>query len=220
MAPAQAQQSAAITMALNPSDEPLRDDNVLVLTGVVTYTADWTGALTFTGTPVTYTITAAPEWASVVVSPASDMFPAPSSPQPGLAYTVSRQITITISLAEELARDATGVIELSAVTTAGIAGKSVSGKGAVPIRYDAPEKPCDEAHAQELLALAKRAADAYAAEQGAGIGASAPAASPRDDDVVVQSGSATPLPLPWGAVAAFGLAGAGVGLLMRRRLLR
>lgn len=222
-APAQAQQSAALTMTLAAPDAPLTAGALLSFHGVVTYTADYTAALSLSGTPVSYTVSAMPEWASVVVSPANDVFPGPNSPGFGLSYTATRMITITVTLARPLAEDASGAIEITAVSRPGMLGQSATGKASAPILYDAPDEPCDEAaHSEELLALAREAADAYAKEQATQEDATTDVPTGRPDapteDLTVQNTGAQPLgALPWIGLAGFALVGAGVGLVLRKR---
>lgn len=214
-APAQAQQSGSVTVMLSAPTEALQQGSApAVIPGVVTFTADITAALSPSGIPVTYTITKQPAWATVIVSPSTDMFPAPSAPT-GLSYAASRSILITVSVAHAPTADTTDVIELTATTGAAILGKSFVGIGAAPIAFDAPDEPCPEhAVTQEQLAVwAAEATEAYNEYQASN--ADEPA-----DELTVQNASASPISLPVMAIAGFALVGAGVGLLLKRRLHR
>lgn len=214
--PVAAQQSAAMTVALD-APEPLSDATRMVtFSGAVTLVADLTGYTGIMGIPVTYTVTKNPAWATVLISPATDVFPAPSSPPAGLSYTVTKTITITIGLADDPTEDMFDQVEITATTTPTVNGKSAVGIGATPVAYDAPDEPCpDHLDDPRLAALAVEAADAYNEWQAAKEDEDASASS---DDVHVQSAGASTLPLPWVAVAGFALVGAAVGLAIRRRL--
>ena len=216
--PAQAQQSSSIVLALNPPAEALTKDTMLTFSGTVVYTADYTAMLALSGIPVSYSVVNAPAWASVVVSPASDVFPMPSHPGMGASYSVARTITVTVTLAHAMAEDATGAIEIAATTRAAPLGHAATGVGAVPILYDAPEEDCHELSEAELLAMAREAANAYVEQSGTDITTDAPTTDAGSDELHVQTGGASTLPVPWIAVAGFALVGAGVGLILKKRL--
>lgn len=218
-APAQAQLSSQVTMTLTAPTEPLKADGTLTFTGAVTYTADYTAMLALTGIPVQYAVSEKPEWATVIVSPANDVFPAPVGPSSGLAYSVTRMITVTVTLARALEEDASGAIVITATTSPAPLGQAAMGQGAVPILYDAPDKECQGPANAQLLEMAREAANEYAEKGGnVDVPTAAPATEAPAEELRVQSGGASPLALPWIAVAGFAIVGAGVGLLLKKRL--
>lgn len=214
-APASAQQQGAVTVQLNVPETPLADDLTrITFAGIVTFTTDVTASASTTGIPVSYTVTKQPEWASVIISPATDVF---SFGMPtGLSMTATKTVTIVVSLAKDPGEDLNGVIEITAETSPGPFGASFTGKGSTPIAYDAPEEePCAEGHLvtnADWEAMAVEAADAYNEYQAS------KAEEDGGDEVSVQTGGASTLPMPWLIVGGFALIGAGVGLVLRRRL--
>lgn len=216
--PAAAQQSGNVTVTLNSPERALVAHDSVTTNGIVTLTVDYTAILGLTGIPVTYTITQAPAWATVVVSPSSDVFPAPMAPMPGLAYTVMRPITISISVADGPGADEIGVVELTAVTSAAPLGRSFAGKGVIPVSFDHVDEECHELNDAEILALAREAANEYAANGGVAAASDAPTTSASDPELHTQSTGASTLSLPWIAIVGFAIVGAGVGLLLKRRL--
>lgn len=212
-ASAVAQQSGAVIVFLQAPEEVVTDGQSIVIAGVVTLTVDITAFTEITGIPVEYAVTGAPAWASVVVSPANDVFPIGYGAPTGVAYTVTRQIMVTLTAAESMPEDLTDVIEITATTSPGLLGRSFTGKGSTIVAYDAPEEPCPE-HAgmthEQMAAMAVDAANAYNAQQRE-------EQTGTSDDVTVQNASASPVPMPWVAVGGFALVGAGVGLVLRRK---
>lgn len=214
-AAAQAQQAGALIVTLQPPEAALTEDGPLTFLGTVTLTVDYTAYTSISGIPVQYTVTKQPAWATVVVSPSSDVFSLGPYPGPSASMTMTKQITIIVNAAsDDLDQDLTDLIEITATTTPGLLGKAFTGKGSTPITYDAPEEPCAE-HAgmthEQMAALAVEAADTYNAyqrEQQAGS----------SEDVTVQNAAASTIPMPWVAVGGFALVGAGIGLVLRRRL--
>lgn len=218
-APAQAQQTGSLVLVLNAPERALHGDDFVTVTGIATLTVDYTAVLAVSGIPVTYTVTKAPAWATVIVTPGSDVFPGPYAPMPGLAYSVTRAFSMTISVADGPGQNVVDTIEITAVTEAAPLGRSFTGKASVPVSFYAEEEAC-EVHDGELLALAREAANEYAAakEDSVDVTAEAPRKDASEPELHAQSGSATTLSIPWIAVAGFALVGAGVGLVLRRRL--
>lgn len=213
--PAAAQQQGSITVQLEAPEAPLTGEvESLTFRGIVTLTTDATAYASLTGIPVQYTVTMQPEWATIIVSPASDVFSLPA-PGIGAAITMSKAVTITVTLHHDPGEDVNDLVEISAVTSpGGPLGTSFAGKGTTPIAYDAPDaEPCPE-HAAlsnvDWASVAVEAADAYNEQQAAKQGSG--------DEVSVQTGGSSTLPMPWIVVGGFALIGAGVGLVLRRRL--
>lgn len=209
-APATAQQSAALSISLTAPTGILTQDEPLVLQGVATFTADVTAMLGMTGTPVAYTVHQQPAWANVVISPATDVFPAPMFPS-GIAYTVSRPFTVVITLAHDPLEDVSGLVAIAGTTAAAMFGQSAEGVGMVPVAYRAPEEPC-ESHAiteEQLAVWAAQATDVYNEYQAS--------QEPEADEMSVQNTNASPIPLSWAAAGGFAVVGGAVGLLLRRR---
>lgn len=199
---ATAQQAGTLALAFDAPEAALaKDAPPLAIPGVATLTVDVTAVTSTHGVPVHYVVTKQPAWASVIVSPASDVFPLPMTP--GLSMSVSRQVMVLVSAAPGPGVDTTDVIEIQAVTTPGILGRSIETRGATPIRFDAPdEKPC---HDIDLAALAAEAEGYHAAMHA------------QPDEVSVQSTTATPVRTPALVAGALALVGAAVGLVLRRR---
>lgn len=129
---AQAQQSATIVVSMSaPSDAVKPLQGPLTFSGTTTFTGD-TGAYTsIIGVPITYTVTKQPAWATVLVSPATDVIPVPSTPNP--TFTGSRPFTVIVTASEQAPAFTADQIEITATSGAGAGGKSTSGKNAVPI---------------------------------------------------------------------------------------
>lgn len=215
-APAQAQQSGALVVMLQPPTELLSEDlETMTLSGVVVFTADLTVLANVVGTPVSYTVTKQPAWASVIISPATDVFPTNAFVGASTSVTASRPIRVTVSLSDHPTADVTDAIEITAETSVGTPGRSFSGTGAAPIGYDAPDEPCDQ-HVGMTQAQMEQAAAAiadYRAQQ------SSPQTAPQE--VTTQSaGEKAPVPVFGLAVVACALVGAAVGLALRRKWAR
>jgi hypothetical protein len=131
---ASAQQNGSVTVQLNPPTESVKPLQAPIsFTGRVIFTADYGVAAGLIGIPVTYTVTKQPAWATVLVSPATAVFPAPA-PGTDAAYSAERPITITVTATDQAPAFQADTIEITAVTQAGSsAGKSFTGKGNVPI---------------------------------------------------------------------------------------
>lgn len=215
-APAAAQQQGSLVLMLQ-LPEGLTPDATVSFLGTATLTVDYTAALAMTGIPVTYAVAEAPEWASVTIQPASDVFPPPSAAgPPGFAYTVTRTFQVVVSVADGPAEDAVAALLIDAWTTPStVFGNSFYGSGATQVSFDAPDEPeeCDHGLTDaQLAALKAEAVEAYNAME----------AAQREDEasgeVTTQSTGASPVTMSGLAVGGFALVGAGVGLLLRRRL--
>ncbi|HET6404171.1 MAG TPA: hypothetical protein VFH78_05950 [Candidatus Thermoplasmatota archaeon] len=131
---AEAQQSGSVTVTLSTPENVKPLQGPVSFTGTVTFIGDYSGLTGVVGIPVTYSVSKAPAWASVLISPANDVFPAPSNAQPGTSYSQSKTITITVTASDQAPAFTPDTIEITATTQgAGAGGRSFSGKGNVPI---------------------------------------------------------------------------------------
>jgi hypothetical protein len=199
----------------SPTD-PISPDNATVVQGVAKMVADVTKTLTnVNGIPVTYVVTHVPTWASVTVSPSHDVFTLPLTPS--LQSWESKSFTVSVLAAPGTTADANDFVEIRATVTPGAPSAPQSTTAQFPILFRASSEPCDHGAA---AAGASAPAPEKASPSG-GVVSAAPNTERAEDaaPVAVQSvAPASGLPTPWLAVAAFGVAGAGVGLALRRRL--
>lgn len=134
---AEAQASASLTISLNPPSEAVKPlQNPISFTGSVTFTSDYSSLTGVIGIPVQYTVSQKPAWATVIVNPASDVFPAPQAGagSAGTSYTITRPITITVSASDQAPAFQADTIEITGTTTAAPGGGTAkSGKGTAPI---------------------------------------------------------------------------------------
>lgn len=199
---------SVLTLSVAPGDEPIVEGGRLILYGTLTFTGDVTAVGNVNGIPVTYVVADAPAWATVVVSPSSDVLPVPFPSGPGLSYTVTRMFTIIVDAGHGGVDGDVGAIEVVASANPSMpASSKPSAKALTPIRYEAAQDDCPEP--------AVVAAPAPAPEHETAT--AAPARAETGGTTTVQSSAATPLALPIAAVAGFGAVGAGAGLLLRRR---
>lgn len=221
-APAEAQVfQSMVTITMNAPEGPLTNaTSVLTFSGATMYTGDVGTYARMSGIPITYTVTKAPAWATVVVSPASDVIPAPAAPS-GLTYTAARSFQVTVVVDPMFVGQAIDQVEVTVTTGASTLGMPATSKTSVPVMADVGEEPCEVADHQALFDAAVEAANAYNAEQAdtfdetADVGSSRPSSA--DPELITQDTGSKPVALPWIAVAGFALVGAGVGLVLRRR---
>lgn len=129
---AQAQQSASIVVAMNAPSDPVKPlQGPLTFSGSVTFQGDTGGYTNVIGVPITYTVTKQPAWATVLVSPATDVIPVPTTPGP--TFSGSRPFTVIVTASENAPAFTADQVEITATTTPGAGGKAASGKNAVPI---------------------------------------------------------------------------------------
>lgn len=200
---AAAQQSSSLVLYADSPTEAIGAHPTTV-SAVAIFTADYTAATAIHGIPVEYVVTAAPEWLSVTLSPASDVFPTPQAPSGGAAYSVARTFQVTMMTSHDLTERLSGVLEITAITGASPMGRSTEGRMTIPV-VSAVETPCPEHVAADAAAPSETPFES---------------ASPEAGEVTVQQAGATPLPTPWLVVAAFGLVGAGVAIVLRQRTQR
>lgn len=198
---AAAQGSASLTLALGPPDQPVAAGTTTTLTGTATYVAEWTAQLATDGIQVQYVVANAPEWATVVVSPSSDIFTFGMLPMPSATVAATKSFTVTILGAPGAADGATGILEIQAVTEGTLLVRPALATGAVALTYEAGE-PCGDASSL-IAASAAPAADAPAEDTGLTTQSAAPATFPAV--------------LPIAAVAGCAVVGVGAGLLLRKR---
>lgn len=196
-----------IVLSLTPPGEPLQDDHhQLVMRGRVDFVGDPTMALNTEGVPIQYTITKAPAWLTVVVSPATDVIPLAF----GSPVTGSRTFTVTAQATGMLDASVVDIVEITvtASPTSPLSQPKSASQG-VPVQFyvhHEDEDDCDDHAAATATADAKPASEEATAPQ-----------DPGHEPLTIQSGGVTPMGT-WYAVGGFVLVGAGVGLLLRRRL--
>ena len=136
---AEAQTSAQVVVSITPNTERVKPlQGPIAFSGTAQFTADYSAGANIIGIPVTYTVSQKPAWATVLVSPATDIFPGPSATgaaTPG-AYTTSRTFTITVTASDQAPAFTAEQIEITATTTPTQGGKAAIGKAQVPIVAD------------------------------------------------------------------------------------
>lgn len=219
LASAQFGQRSQLTLSMSVPTQAITEAGApLSFSGTVTFVGDATYYTQTNGIPISYVVTKQPAWATVIVSPATDVIPLPSTPTSVNVYG-SRpfQVTVVLDPAQadqpDFPRRLTDQIEVTATAGWTMFSGAASGKSAVPLVVSLPDvEPCHEVDTQALLTEAVDAYNAYQAQQEA----SSPSTEP--SDVTVQSTGASPVPLPYAAVGGFALVGAGIGLVLQRRL--
>jgi hypothetical protein len=200
---ASAQQQGSMVLMVTPTSNTLAPGSAAILPGAAHLTVDDTAMLGVIGIPVMYAVTKAPAWAAVAVLPGTDIFPAPPSPTPSPVYTMARNFQVAV-LVGDLNFTGTRIdtIEITATTTATTVGHSILSKVSFPISVTSP--------ACKPEAKAAAAVTPPAVEK-----ASAPPA--KETPLTVQTQSAIIPTGGYALLAGFAVAGAGVGLLLRRR---
>jgi len=195
---AAAQQQGSLALAVQPHAELTADTPRTIIRGVAELVTDASSSAELTGIPITFKV-AAPDWLSVTVSPASAVFV--NQPQPAVTSMRSVTFQVDVRVVDVPSNDTFGLIAIHAITQPGSqGGQSFSAKVTSLVSFDAAT-PCTDDH---LTPLAGSAGDGDQA---------AP-----ETTLTPQSGGASTLPaLPMAGVAAFGLIGAGLGLVLRRR---
>lgn len=133
---AQAQSSASLTIALTPPTDSVKPlQGALNFQGSATLVYSNEGQANLVGIPVTYTVSSAPAWAQVVISPASDVFPVAAPTSPGTSTTQTRQFTISVTASETAPAFQPGTIEITAAANPSQAGATKpSAKATVPVQ--------------------------------------------------------------------------------------
>lgn len=132
-AEAQQQGSMTITLGTPEAVKPLQGSQTF--TGQVTLTADYSGISGPVGIPVTYAVPNKPAWATVVISPQSDVFAPPAGGVPGGAfYTSTKTITITVAASDQAPAFSPQTLEITGTTTATPgAGQPITGRGTTTV---------------------------------------------------------------------------------------
>ena len=197
-----------VTLAIVPPTEALMEDApLLVVDGVIQFVGDATYLLAIGGIPVEYEVTQAPAWLTVVASPSNDVLQ-PGQPGANGQVTTAKSFSLSLHLAEKVESSRVDVVEITATVrpaSPGAASRSVS--ATVPVAVHVPEEegePCPDHFAAKAVF-------------GPAPAAQEPAAAPEEEPLVVQSGGAVVPASTWGAIGAFGLAGAGAGFAIWRR---
>lgn len=198
---AAAQGSASLTLVLGAPDQPVAAGSTTTLTGTATYVAEWTAQLAMDGIEVQYVVANAPEWATVVVSPSSDIFTFGYAPAPGMTVAATRTFTVTILGAPGAHDGAVGLVEIQAVTEGTLLVRTAAATGSVAVQYDAG----GECH--DLAPLVAASVSPASEEPAEDTGLTTQSAAP----------AKFPAALPLAAVAGCAVVGAGAGLLLRKR---
>lgn len=193
----------SIIVSLVPPEDPFSPRQLsLDMAGKVEYVGDPSSALNLNGVYVEYHITKAPAWLSVTVSPSTDVIHLAQGQQ----YVGASVFTVSMMASEGGAPgSAADVVEITATVTPSMPfSYSKSAAAQAMVQYYAGEnEECDEGHTVALTPLSAEPEPA--------------AARPEEEpELTVQSGGVAPMGT-WYAIAGFGLVGAGVGILLRRR---
>ncbi len=130
---AEAQGSASIIVKLSPASGDLKPlQGFVTVAGQATYTADPTARSSVIGVPIQYTVKNAPSWASVTITPQSDVIAPPSTPGQSESTTVS--FTVIISASDQAPAFSPSTLEIQAIATKPAAGAAATGVGSVPIQ--------------------------------------------------------------------------------------
>ena len=195
---ADAQKSASATLKVQPFERVLHASDSLGAAAVLQYSADPTVYLSLEGVPVTYSVTKQPAWATVVLSPQSDIIPVQVQPQ--TTFNAMRSLQVLVDIPGDATGDLVDLIEVTATIRGGALGIPLVVKASVPLHLVAGPHACPDA----APAPARDDAPATVSPQP-----SAP--------VKVQSASMSVPTISGVALAGFALVGAGVGLVLRRR---
>jgi hypothetical protein len=133
--PTASAQSGSIVVSMNSPTEQVKPlQGALTFSGTVTLTADYSGVANPIGIPVTYTVSNKPAWAQVLVSPASDVFPAPGAPG-GVSYSQARTISVTVTASGDAPAFQAETIEITATPSPSNPQATITpGKGQVGIQ--------------------------------------------------------------------------------------
>lgn len=188
-----------VVIELDPIDHALAPSQGATAFGQVRMVTDPTFFLFDDEVPIEYAVTALPSWASASVNPPQDVVLLFLGGPNAQGYA---EFEVDVHVASDAPAGVVDYVEVVATTSPagpGAPQKSVSIR--MPIQVAAAEEPCEEDH------LVIDATGATADEE------------PAEEDLHVQSGGARPFrSLPWYAAGGFAVAGAGVGLLLRRRM--
>lgn len=223
---ADAQQQTALTLRVPSPDAPVGSGGAANVTAILTYTADASTMLNLGGVPVDYQVTRSPPWLQVVLSPSHDVIPTDSVPV-GATMTSHRTFRIEMyGLANATTDVVADTVEVRATTQPGALLSRPQSVAAAIIVRAAPHACPTPAAAPSAGPTSSGGATDSAAAVPSGRTATPSVASaqtrslalaPAPIPVQVQSATAPLTPVSWGAIAGFGIVGAGVGLAMWRR---
>lgn len=133
---AQAQVNTSLTITLTPPTESVKPlQGALNFGGTATLTYSNEGIANLVGIPVTYTVSNAPSWAQVVVSPATDVFPVAPSTGASPSTTVSKPFTVSVTASDQAPAFQPGTIEITATASpTQQGGKPATAKVNVPVQ--------------------------------------------------------------------------------------
>jgi len=206
---ASAQQQGSLVLTSAPPTNALAADSTTLVPVKLEFTFDATGDLQTAGIPVSYAVTKAPNGTAVSVSPASTVIPTTVGADAlGLSRTVEKTFQVVINVNKDAPADVFDTIEVTAITHPGTLGNAFMGRTVIPIHIENAQAPCAQATVTGPPPTTVPAPSASHAST------SAPAAPVR----VQSAAPASSFPVaPVAAVGGFGIVGAAVGLLARRR---
>ena len=132
---AQAQSKSQLTITMNAPTESVKPlQTPLTFSGSTSFTGDPGQFSNIVGIPITYTVSKSPAWASVVVSPASDVIPVPTTP--GATITATRPFQVIVTATEQAPAFTADQIEITVNQAATTGMTGASAKNAVPVTAD------------------------------------------------------------------------------------
>src|SRR5581483_1221809 len=132
---ASAQKNGSLTFGAYAFSDPIKPLRPAVCqTQTVTFTADPSAYSGLIGVGVTYTVSKQPAWATVILSPSSDLFANPATPGTTGSYSSTRPLTVCITTSDQAPAFVNDQVEVSGTATA--AAGSITGKTNFPIAAD------------------------------------------------------------------------------------
>lgn len=206
---AQAWQNS-VTMTLAPPTEKLQAGTTVVLPGSIEYRDLAIAQASLGGIQVRYDVVDAPPWATVVVSPASDVIDT-RGVQPGLTFLKERTFSVVVTAQPKYAVEETGVIEVAVLAVPDYpGGMPRTASASIPIHY-VPSEHADDCPEHAAIKEYKVQVDYTGPTQEA---------QQAPEPVRVQSSSTTLGTTSLAVVGGMAVAGGAAGYAMHRRRLR
>jgi hypothetical protein len=123
-----------LVVKLNPTSENVKPlQGPISFTGEATLTYDPSKASNVVGVPVSYKVTKQPAWASVVVSPATDVFATGSAPGASTSATQKSSFTVSVTASDQAPAFASDSIEITATASLQNPSQQVTAAQSTPI---------------------------------------------------------------------------------------